>query len=222
MVDAAFLAVIRTDASAHIGGGHVVRCLALADELVSRGWTVAFCATKETFEVAPELAAFPRSISADLMSERDADRMRQNWPEGVDLLVIDHYGLGALFEAELRDFARLILVVEDFPRRKHVSDILVDTTLGRCANEYSELFSGIALCGADYALLRQPFRSARVLITRSKRPEFDVSRVVVSLGLTDPDNATEFVLDSIRGLVDSVDIVLGERAPHRMRIAELA
>jgi UDP-2,4-diacetamido-2,4,6-trideoxy-beta-L-altropyranose hydrolase len=222
MVDEALLAVIRADASGRIGGGHVTRCLALADELVSRGWTVAFCATKETFEVVPELAAFPGSTSVDHLDERGADQMRRHWAEGASVLVVDHYGLGASYEVAVRDFARIILVVDDFPSREHRSDVLVDTTLGRCASEYTGLFSGVALCGVDYALLRQPFRATRALMSGPKRSENASSRTVVSLGLTDPDNATGFVLDSIRGLVDKVDIVLGERAPHRQRIAELA
>lgn len=222
MAGKAPLAVFRADASVRIGGGHVVRCLALAEELVSRGWVVAFCATTETFEVAPDLAVFSSNGTID---QRDAGAARgvwDHWPGGASLLVVDHYKLDAPFEAALRDFARVILVVDDFPTRRHSADILVDTTLGRRASEYDGVVSGRALCGADYAMLRQPFRRARALAQTSKHADNSNQRALISLGLTDPDDATSFILESIKGIIDNVDIVLGERAPHRDRIAALA
>lgn len=223
MRPAAPIAIIRADASALVGGGHVVRCLALAEELAARGWRIAFCATRETFAAAPEAAAFPDSVALCQMDANDPVRMRQHWPDGVDLLVVDHYQLTARFAEELRTFARCIVCIDDFPTRDHACDMVVDTTLGRRAEDYAARLprGARALCGADYALLRRPFRDMRRK-GHSRVNDGQPLRAMVSLGLTDPDNATGCVLNAAAGLVETIDIVVGSAAPHRRDLERVA
>ncbi|MBY0429663.1 MAG: UDP-2,4-diacetamido-2,4,6-trideoxy-beta-L-altropyranose hydrolase, partial [Rhodospirillales bacterium] len=83
------------------------------------------------------------------------------------------------------------------------------------------------LAGACYALLRPAFAARRPAALARRRAAGSVERILVAMGMGDPDDASGRVLDGIRrsGTAAAVDIVLGGRAPHldavRRRAAEL-
>src|SRR3546814_15560002 len=57
----------------------------------------------------------------------------------ADLLVVDHYGLDALWETPQRRWASSILVLDDLADRRHDCDFLVDQTFGRAVADYDSL-----------------------------------------------------------------------------------
>lgn len=218
-------AVFRADATVDIGGGHVARCLTMADELARLGWRCSFATVAETPTVSPALAASGHEIlfvGGD--AEDTIDAMRTYWPDGTDLLVVDHYGLGVAFESASRPWCRSILVIDDLADRKHDCDWLLDQTFGRTADAYNGLVPKdcVVLAGAAYALLRPQFAYWR----NHARPA-DTGRVLVALGTTDPGNATGMVLAALARCrrIKAAEIVLGSAAPHladvRTRAAEM-
>jgi UDP-2,4-diacetamido-2,4,6-trideoxy-beta-L-altropyranose hydrolase len=204
------LAVFRVDASPAIGGGHVMRCLALADALSARGWRCAFACSEETLSVIPSLAASPHETNGP-------DNMASAWPEGCSLLVVDHYGLDETFESACRPWAKRILVIDDLADRNHDCDILLDQTFGRAPEDYDGLVPGacLILSGSRYALLRPQFARARRRAL-SRRTGTTAERVLVSMGGGDPDNVTSLVLKGLEnsGIEARVDVVMGTAAPY--------
>src|SRR3546814_18552994 len=51
----------------------------------------------------------------------------------ADLLVVDHYGLDALWETPQRRWAQTIIVLDALPDRPHACDVLVAQTFARDA-----------------------------------------------------------------------------------------
>jgi UDP-2,4-diacetamido-2,4,6-trideoxy-beta-L-altropyranose hydrolase len=139
---------------------------------------------------------------------------------GCDLLVADHYGLGAEFETACRQFAGRIMTIDDLPNRDHDCDLLLDQTFGRDPQDYDDHIPAHAdrLCGSAYALLDARFRSAH--LDRAAARHKGRLRILVSMGATDPDDATSVVLDGIAraGLDADIDVVLGRAAPHLDRV----
>lgn len=215
--DASPLAIFRADAAPAIGGGHVVRCLALADALAARGWRCAFASIPETVATIPALGASGHRMTS-LRDASDPGEMMDSYPEGCDLLVVDQYGLDATFEAACRPWAKKILVIDDLADRAHDCDILVDPSAESPPSVSADRvpIDCLVLSGPGYALLRPQFAVARMAAIARRERGGPVGRVLVGLGSTDPDDMTSVALEglALAGLDIAVDVVLGSAAPH--------
>lgn len=195
-----------------------MRCLALAEALMTDGWTVGFACSRESTEVMAALRTGRYDVLA-LGGGPEPAALARRWPQGCDLLIVDHYGRDATFERDCRPWAERILVIDDLADRPHDADILLDKTHGRDAADYEPLVPPqcIVLTGAMYALLRPAFTASRVgaLAQRDSRCG-KVGRILVCFGTSDPDNATGVALEGVRraGLDAEVDVVLGAKAPN--------
>ncbi len=143
---------------------------------------------------------------------------------GADLLVVDHYGRDAVFERACRAWARRILVLDDATGRDHDCDLLLDAAASDPA-PYRDRVPAHAqlLLGPAYATLRPAFlaRRGEALARRDGRP---VRNILVSLGATDPANATCRVLDALEPVLGeaAVTVVLSSRAPHLAEVQRRA
>ncbi len=220
-------AVFRANATAALGSGHVMRCLTLARALRRLGWRCDFAVNPEAPEVVPALARERPQLLAP--GSDDPENLRRLWPDGVDWLVVDHYGLDAAWESRCRPWARSLLAIDDLANRPHDCDVLLDQTFGRQPEDYAQLVSPSCrvLAGTAQALLRPGFLRARPASLARRAAAPGLRRLVVSLGGTDPENHTAAALRGIAqcdpGL--AVDVVLGSAAPHlaevRRQIAQM-
>ena len=205
-------AIFRTDASVAIGGGHVRRCLVLADALAEAGWSVGFVCSAAANAVVPALARRGFAVTEPAAFA--------NAPTRCDLLVVDDYRLDAAFERAARGWARRILVIDDLANRPHDCDVLLDQSPGRVPDAYAGRVPKACalLLGPSYALLDARFRAAR----RQRKAIGKVERIFVNFGTTDTANATGLALDAIGAaqLGAAIDIVIGSAAPHLPALRE--
>src|SRR6476661_6633521 len=139
-----------------------MRCTALAEELTGRGWHCRFV-------VRPGTVATMHGLLGNtfewIETERadDPGKFRELIPKDCNVLVVDSYRLGFDFERSVAGAAQRLLVIDDMPRRKHHADILLDPTLGRKPEAYSNLIpaKALQLMGPSYALLRRAFATTR-------------------------------------------------------------
>lgn len=221
--------LFRADASPGLGVGHVMRCLALADALRQRGRDCRFACGAETLATVPALqdSGFPVTSLADGQGDDPQALMAAVAPPRW--LVMDHYGLDEAYEQPLRSWAGRIAVIDDLADRNHACDLLLDQTAGRRAEDYAALVppGTRVLTGAFHGLLRPGFALARPMALERRRRVETVESILVSLGGTDPANATSLALDALAlaGLKCRVVVVMGRAAPHldavRTRAARL-
>ena len=211
-------AAFKFDATPEIGGGHAYRCLALADALARRGTVCVFATTAEAIETVP---ALERSRHQLLIVERIVDEALAAEEMGdsvgpVDLLVIDDYRLGVLFEQRARTWASSLAVIDDAPTRAHVVDVVIDPTHGRVPLSYAAAAPGARiLAGSEYALLRPQFADlGEASMARREQRAGLVERILIAFGAGDPDNYSEAAFDILLQIRDiHISILVGASHP---------
>ncbi len=224
-------AIFRCDASATIGGGHVMRCLSVAERLRADGWWCGFASDAQSGHVVPRLLREASAVLSlgdvrDLEPEEEALAIGE-WVCGhADLLVVDHYQRDIRFEHRCRGWADRIAVIDDLADRPHEADILVDPSCGHTAADYERLVPAACwvLTGARHALLRPAFAAQREAALSRRSQAGGVQRILVGFGATDDGNATALALRSIAvsGLVADIDVIIGAGCRHADALQLLA
>lgn len=217
--------VVRTDASALIGSGHVVRCLCLADSLHARGAAVSFVSRTMPEHLRRAIAARGHRLvplpDGDTGSEALDARQTLDVCGPSDWVVVDHYGLGAEWETIVRSAGR-VLAIDDLAR-PHACDALLDQNFhpGPERRYAGRVPKGCRLMlGPRYALLRKEFEQAR---PHAVVRDGAVKRLHVFLGGMDAGNVTETVLravDAVQRPDLALDVVIGATHPARARIEQ--
>lgn len=215
--------IIRADASTQMGTGHVMRCLALADELKAAGCSVEFFGAilpgdLIDFTASKGYKVHPVDTSSD--SEEQILKILSEKKEIIDWMIFDHYGYDAKKETWFRKFAKKIMVIDDLANTKHDCDLLLDQNYVKDKNRYDHLLPQgcTKLLGTQYALLRPEFSEKRKDIGIRNG---NIRRLLVFLGGSDPDNVTGIVLDGVKLLSRAdifIDVVIGSSNPHRENI----
>ncbi|NMC43497.1 MAG: UDP-2,4-diacetamido-2,4,6-trideoxy-beta-L-altropyranose hydrolase [candidate division Zixibacteria bacterium] len=220
---------MRTDSSTALGGGHLMRCLALADRLRQTGAEVIFICRDLPGQLS-RLAVdrgFGTSIlpgepgQSDWQSDAEQTLTTLSGRQPIDWLIVDHYGLDLRWERMLRSKVGRIMVIDDLADRPHDCELLLDQNLtDRPANRYDSLTPPHCrkLLGLKYAILRQEFHDLR---PRASARDGRLRRILVSFGGGDITGETEKALAAIRlaGCDDiAVDVVIGGANRRRTEI----
>jgi UDP-2,4-diacetamido-2,4,6-trideoxy-beta-L-altropyranose hydrolase len=210
--------LIRADASAAIGTGHVMRCLALA-QAWCRGDANAFFAQAES---TPALEKRLRVEGFDLVRVRGERGSAEDATETVALarargatwIVADGYCFGSAWQKQIRAAGLRLLVIDDYGQAEHYhADLVLNQNLSANESLYTRRDADTRLLlGPRYALLRREFLDASI----SGRETSDSARkVLVTLGGSDPDQVTAKVIAALQEITGLEAIILvGGSNPH--------
>lgn len=217
--------VIRADAGPGIGGGHLMRCLALADMLATRGDDVMFVTRADEQPWGAMLRARGHQVT------RLTGALEQ-WPQDLeatqatlegrvsDWLIVDHYSLGREWEHGMRPCARRILAIDDIAR-PHDCDVLLDQNVLADKDAYRDRVPAACrrLLGPRYALLRSEFE-----MTAARTNGDRVRNVVIGFGASDPTGETEKAVEAFL-LADIADVraqvVVGAANPRAEALRQM-
>lgn len=240
--------LFRVDASQEIGTGHVMRCLALANEATQRGWECTFALRDPRSDIAKLIASSGHRVNK-LISSLAIDKeiicnttvhgawlpvsQTQDANETIDIIldlkpdwiIVDHYSLDATWFSIVKRSNVKILVIDDLGDRKLICDLLLDQNLGASAEKYDgklPVNCGLLL-GPTFALLRNEFKDwrERSLEDRLNR---NVEKILVTMGGVDAENYTLKVLKEITKSKNARNctftVVVGRSYPHENTLHE--
>jgi len=220
----------RADASTYIGTGHIIRCLALADELNRRGDRIYFVCRKEKEDLIEliekrgyKVFSLPKGINIGIDKEMTGTFL-QRIPGVIDWLIVDHYDIGISWESFQRDYVRNIMVIDDLANRKHDADVLLDQQHNTNKLRYDNIVPSdcIKLLGTEFAIIRPQFCKVRESL---RDREGDIKRIFIFMGGSDSKNLTCLALNAIKRInfpEISIDIVIGSLNQYHKDIERLA
>jgi len=220
--------VIRTDATATIGAGHAMRCLALAGALRRQGAEVLLygdvgAAIAERYAEAGATLVEPapgEQRDRTLARNRLAVLLSFGGP-AMAWAVFDGYGFDADDHAAARRAGARVLVVDDYGHLPcYDADIILNQNISADAVQYAASPACILLRGLRYVLLRQEFEAwgGRSAACARARAALLPSEVLVSMGGADPGNATLAILQALPGELlrrIRLHLLVGPHNPHR-------
>lgn len=221
---------IRADATADIGTGHVMRCLALAQAWQDQGGEVTFISHCES-----------DALRERLIDERmNFINVKKPYPDPSDLdqtlkklsavhyqpsencwLVIDGYHFDAVYQKNIKEAGYRILWIDDFGHAAHYyADLVLNQNISSDATFYtSRKHYTRLLLGTSYALLRREFKKWQDW--QREIPDI-AQKVLVTMGGGDPDNVTMKVVQALKQINISgleAKILIGPANPN-MQILE--
>ncbi|GGC07627.1 UDP-2,4-diacetamido-2,4,6-trideoxy-beta-L-altropyranose hydrolase [Marinobacterium zhoushanense] len=220
--------VFRVDASIKMGGGHWLRCLALADTLLAKGHQVSFVYAESIPALLKRVEQRPIALfelSASRATELDArltgELVRR---ESADWLILDGYHFDSSYRQvlSLSSGVRLLLIDDLNDSGPLYADAVLNSTI--YAEELSYSVSGNAfdspcdlLLGPKYVLLPQAYYRVSVSGMAQRRYLF------VNFGATDAAGLTLSALKILNelGFRRDVCVVTGPAMKQHLDVSSL-
>jgi UDP-2,4-diacetamido-2,4,6-trideoxy-beta-L-altropyranose hydrolase len=220
--------VMRADANVQIGIGHVMRCLALAQEWRDRGGEVAVISQelplhlRERFRAERIAVEQSRGVSgnsgdAEHLANR-AEQLEARW------VVVDGYSFGTDYQQKVKSRGFKLLFVDDSASAgQYAGDLLLNQNVDATELMYRDrVGSARLLLGPRYALLRQEFR-------RTRPPNRDFTnpaqKLLVTFGGTDPAGLSRKATEAVQLLGNialEVRFLMGATAPALQCMKQIA
>ena len=205
---------IRADASAAMGTGHVMRCLALGQTFQTLGGKVCFltCCDSPSLAFRLDTEGFKRIDISPGMTPSDSLPRMLEITRGRGWLVLDGYHFDPKFHQTVRRAGHRLLVVDDYRHLPYYDvDIILNQSAGSVDLNYNTPDSTRILSGFPYAMIRKEFLDQR----EGARGPSPHHRILVTMGGADPGNSALKVIEALEAIEKiKVKVVIGPCNPH--------
>jgi len=220
--------VFRADADTRMGAGHIMRCLSLAQAWQDTGGRATFLTMSDSALLKDRLKSegmTVENLAAQQGSSQDAAQtavLAQH--VGAAWVIVDGYHFDVGYQEMLNKSGVQLLVIDDMGRSDLCdADIVLNQNIHAGEHLYPNRKANIQLMlGTRYALLRREFRKWRQW-KRHTPPE--ARNILVTLGGSDPDNATRKVMQALNHIGAKeleVAVVVGPSNPHISSLKDAA
>lgn len=217
--------LLRADANAGIGHGHLMRLLALAD-MLSAHFRCYFVTHNPPAALAPQLQQASHGIHRDGIISVDAFQdvheeakyLVNHVLQPDDIFVMDGYQFTSQYQQTIRTTGVRLVCLDDLNQQYFYADAVINPAGGISPAQYqTEIYTRLAL-GPDFALLRKPFRQL------CPRTIAETNNILICFGGADAHNLTQKVAAASLAIahMQEIHLVTGASYQHRNSLEELA
>jgi UDP-2,4-diacetamido-2,4,6-trideoxy-beta-L-altropyranose hydrolase len=207
---------VRTHGGPGIGLGHVRRCLTLAIALRRLGAPVLFIVEDDasTVELIERHGFECHSVARRTEPNATIEFVRGR---GLTGLITDSYDIDTPYLEALRPHAKTLVALDDLADRTLPVDVVINAAIDAEQLRYARLTQARMLLGTRYCLLREEFAREPDRAIRS-----DVSRVLITVGGSDPRHLTPPLIDWTRHVLPAaqLDVIIGPFFDQRPDVAD--
>lgn len=199
--------IFRAVGSNKIGLGHIVRCMALAEMLGESFDTIFWLNKPDDIIVEMVRPGFNFKVFDFDNNEEEIEELKSELRD-TDILVLDGYQFDGEYQHSLKPYVKKMVCIDDLAGTHFYADLIINHGDGMRTKRYdAEVYTKI-LTGADYVILREPFRKAAI---KSRMGIEKIDTVFICMGGADPFNATNKVLRSclLHVFIKKIVIVIG-------------
>ena len=203
---------IRTDGSAQIGLGHVVRSMSLASYL------------RDVYHITFVFRQIPQKLQDEIESGGFALRKIESEEAFLSqlshghIVVLDGYRFDTEYQKRVKEKGPLLICTDDLHDQYFHADLVINHAPGITAENYrAEPTTQFAL-GPDYTLLRPPFIRAAASQQKSKKKQ--VKNLLICFGGSDSPNLTQRSLKVARDFdpFEKIFIITGSAYLHENQL----
>ncbi|SFB05685.1 UDP-2,4-diacetamido-2,4,6-trideoxy-beta-L-altropyranose hydrolase [Selenomonas ruminantium] len=201
---------IRADSNPIIAGGHIMRCIAIANELKSVGVNVHFLIADENSIQPLEINGIAYTVLGtnwqDLNAEIEQVKNILRY-ENNPVLLIDTYMVQRTYIEQLRPYCKIGYLGS---KKEYLGnlDFLINYSADMDYDFYNKYYKSTKLLlGASYVPLRDEFKNI------NHRYKNKIEHILITTGNTNKDNMIESIMGEIMPVIEEnkifVDVVLG-------------
>lgn len=196
--------LVRADGNSQIGYGHLMRCMAIANE-----------------NVFSEIIWFSKDPIEALLSDNlntafsflkiDNEKTFLQSLSAEDFILLDGYYFDLAYQKQLKQTGATLILIDDLAANPICADIIINPSPGVSAKQYQNEIAGIYLLSIEYALLRSPF----LALAQQKELNKEPGSVLICMGGADPANQTHRVLSNcLAAPFTRIHVVIGGAYSH--------
>ncbi|MDD5145734.1 MAG: glycosyltransferase [Candidatus Pacebacteria bacterium] len=195
--------VFRVDGNKKIGMGHVMRCLALADELKERIGCKIFFVMKNSADSEKEVLKCGYDITA-------------NFPKSfLDIAIVSVPDIGNKYLSTIKKQVKLLVVIDDSAKTQYCADIVVKCSCVPELSRFDRKAKGKFLIGLDYVILNKEFQ---IINLRKKIINPKAKSVLITMGGSDINNLTPKIMEALKKISDiKKTVVVGPAFKNKLK-----
>lgn len=195
----------RTDSNSLISGGHIMRCISIAQALIEKGMEVCFLIADDNPVSVLDKESIPyvilksdwKNLMTDINKVKELLRKDNN-----AFMLIDTYKVTKEYVDELSQYAKIAYLGSKLEYLGKLN-LLINYSTSIDFDFYNKNYRTTSLLlGPSFAPLRKEFRNVVPSYRKSIR------RILLTTGNTDPKNITISIINSILPIISEHSIIL--------------